>query len=61
MTHIEIALGSITEQDVEAIVNSANSSLIMGDGVAAAIRRSQVRKWKKRRWPRPPSRSETWS
>ncbi len=37
MTHIEIALGSITEQDVEAIVNSANTSLIMGDGVAAAI------------------------
>lgn len=37
MTNVEIVFGSITEQDVEAIVNSANTSLVMGSGVAAAI------------------------
>ncbi|MFQ5599582.1 MAG: macro domain-containing protein [Candidatus Krumholzibacteriia bacterium] len=34
---VEIVLGSIVEQDVEVIVNSANTSMVMGGGVAAAI------------------------
>jgi len=34
---VQIVIGSITEQDVDAIVNSANTSMVMGGGVAAAI------------------------
>lgn len=37
-TVIEIVQGDITELDVEAVVNPANSSLILGGGVAGAIR-----------------------
>ena len=37
---IEIRRGDITEQpDVEAIVNAANTDLVLGSGVAGAIRR----------------------
>ncbi len=36
---IELVQGDITELDAEAIVNAANTSLIMGGGVAGAIRR----------------------
>ncbi|HOQ04913.1 MAG TPA: macro domain-containing protein [Anaerohalosphaeraceae bacterium] len=36
---IELVQGDITEQDTDAIVNAANSQLIMGGGVAGAIRR----------------------
>ncbi len=36
---ITLVEGDITEQDTDAIVNAANSRLIMGGGVAGAIRR----------------------
>ena len=36
---LELTRGDITEQDTEAIVNAANCQLILGGGVAGAIRR----------------------
>ena len=36
---VELVLGDITELDTDAIVNAANSQLILGAGVAGAIRR----------------------
>lgn len=38
-TTIKLYQGDITELDAEAIVNAANASLILGGGVAGAIRR----------------------
>ena len=38
-TTIKLYQGDITELDTEAIVNAANASLIMGGGVAGAIKR----------------------
>jgi len=36
---IELVQGDITEQQTDAIVNAANSQLVLGGGVAGAIRR----------------------
>ena len=37
-TQLELVEGDITEQDVDAIVNAANEELLLGAGVAGAIR-----------------------
>ena len=39
-TRVVIISGDLVEQDVDAVVNAANSDLVLGGGVAGAIRRA---------------------
>ena len=53
---IKVCLGDLTKQNVDAIVNAANSLMIMGGGVAGAIKRAggpEIENEARRRAPVP--------
>ena len=54
---IAIERGDITDWEVDAIINAANSTLAMGTGVAGAIKRKAASSSRKRRCDRAPSKS----